>query len=249
MILYNDLSEVNTITFEIFNDVYLDNLSIRNSLVWESYKSAELNCALCLSPFHTPDQKNKKGHTHGLLYESHHNLSYKKVDKFLTALYKSTGGKYPAPLVVQGGKYGRRKLLRYFIHLEQPLKEQFDLRDPMIDDVDISEDDGRAKDSQLTSAYSEKFGIFSSPDFDYWATIKLTEREKSARNAELKDVMLPAVFDFIRTNGIRSYTDVVDWSLSIGCFQTVSKYAYVLQSYIKGLDTAKNSYKDDDDNE
>lgn len=247
MILYNDLSEVNSITFEIFNDVYEDNLAVRNSLVWGCFNEAGLNCSLCLSPFHTPDIKNRKGHTHGLLYDAHNNLSFKKVDKFLSDVYKSTGGKYPFPLVVQGGKYGRRKLLRYFIHLEQPLKEQFDLRDPMIDDVEISEVDGRAVDSQLTSAYSDKFGIFTSPDFDYWATIKLTEREKASRNAELKDVMLPAVIDFIRQNGIRSYTDVVDWSLGVGCFSTVSKYAFVLQSYIKGLDLSKNINSEDDE--
>lgn len=204
-----------------------------------------------VSPLHQPDDVDKKAHRHILILSNDRKpLNFKAVDFALSYLSSGNGGKYLAPLRIDGGVSGVRRMCRYFIHMTDNSlnKEQFDKTKPQYFPEDFEPIDGKI--NGLTWIYDEFKGLVTFGDFDYMAYVHYTEVELRERNKKRSDderdeqeSLIQFMIDYISSPDCKdkSFAGVARFALDAGVFKSFVRSYGFYNAYCMSL----ASYKDD----
>lgn len=169
-----------------------------------------------VSPLHMADDDDKKAHRHLYIKPTKHRLDYFEVMDFLGYLQDYSP---LTPIIASVGVDNTRRICRYFVHLEQSEKEQFDITDPLSDEFKI-DDNGISEISGLPSIYSDSIGFFQFGEFDFPKYLRYTAREKNPVVRSQKEMELYVerleILKYIRDERVVDYDKVVEFAMDRG---------------------------------
>lgn len=185
------------------------------------------------SPVHTPDKENGKTHIHFILRDMHgHSLDYEKVNSLLEEL----NPQHARCVVLRGGHSALVDMSRYFIHLFNPDKQQFDRRSIQeLEDIHIDDATGVCVDSGLVSIYAENYCFFDGGGLDFIKLIHTTAREKAEMKRNSLKEMLDKVLDYVYKKGVKNYAKLVEWCRKSGYIDCCIAYNSLLHNICDGL--------------
>lgn len=184
-----------------------------------------------LSPVHVPGN-GEKDHIHVIIRDMHgRSLDYEKVSDILESLNEN----HARPVVLRGGHAGLVSMSRYFVHLNDYDKQQFDMRPiEQLESVNI-DDKGICEDTQLQSIYAENYCFFDGGGLDFIKLIHETAREKAERRREYIKQQLENVLDYVYSKGVKNFAKLVKWCRENGYIDCCIAYNSFLNNVLAGL--------------
>lgn len=171
-----------------------------------------------------------------------HALDYERVNSLLEEL----NPQHARCVVLRGGHSAIVDMSRYFIHLFNPDKQQFDRRSIQeLEDVQIDDNSGVCADSGLVSIYAENFCFFDGGGLDFIKLIHTTVREKAEMKRNTLKEMLDKVLDYVYSKGVKNYAKLVEWCRRSGYIDCCIAYNSLLNNIINGI-SDKNYNLDSD---
>lgn len=191
----------------------------------------ETSYGYLLSPVHVPGN-GEKDHIHVIIRDMHGRaLDYEKVSDLLESLNEN----HARPVVLRGGHAGLVSMSRYFVHLDDYDKQQFDLRPiEQLESVNI-DDKGICEDTQLQSIYAENYCFFDGGGLDFIKLIHETAREKAQRRREFLKHQLEEVLDYVYSKGVSNYAKLVKWCREQGYIDCCIAYNSLLNNVCNGI--------------
>ena len=193
------------------------------------------------SPVHVPD-KGEKEHIHVIIRDMHgRSLDFNKVSELLESLNEN----HARPVILRGGHAGLVDMARYFVHLDCPDKQQFDLRPiEKLENIKI-DDKGICEDTKLQSIYAENYCFFDGGGLDFIKLIHETAREKAERRREYLKQQLDDVLEHIYNKGVKNYAKLVKWCRENGYLDCCIAYNSLLHNVINGLGSKDYNFDTD----
>lgn len=170
------------------------------------------NCpyGIFVSQVHTPDEKDKKLHRHGVIKDMHgHFLDYVSVMDILSSLNPS-----PAPaLILVGGLQALKAYARYCVHFDRFDKEQFDINDPLTSDFELPSDG--IVNGKL-NIFDDVKGFHQGGGLDYVRSFSLTYREKEELKKSVREDERAELCSYIWENNVNDFASLAEYAYKCG---------------------------------
>ena len=190
------------------------------------------------SPLHSPDNECGKEHIHCVIRDMHgHNLDYNTIHNLIELLNPNSS----RALCLRGGHAGLVDYARYFVHMNDDSKQQFDLRSPSTFDEDNIDENGYCKDNGLLSIYAENKCFYDGGGLDFLKLIHITARESAEMRKKEREDCFKVMCKYIYDNNINNFADFACWALNNNFGSALLSYNTTFNNIIRAIDKRSKS--------